>query len=66
MNVVPICLRCRHLQMNRIGKSAWTCAAFPTGIPDSILTMKNDHRKPYPGDHGIRFEQRAEAPTTEV
>lgn len=44
------CANCRHYAKG--GK----CAAFPKGIPDDIRTSKHDHRKPYPGDNGIRFE----------
>lgn len=33
-----------------------TCAAFPDGIPEQILSNLADHRAPYPGDHGIRWE----------
>lgn len=32
------------------------CAAFPGGIPGEIVTGKNMHTAPYPGDHGVRFE----------
>jgi len=54
MTVIPICLQCRHL-----GKSGpMSCAAFPNGIPNPILLMDHDHREPYPGDHGIRYEPR--------
>lgn len=36
------------------------CKAYPKHIPKIILTGKHDHRKPYKGDNGIRFEQREE------
>lgn len=44
------CKRCVHFQGG--GK----CAAFPSGIPSEIRLRERDHRQPYPGDHGIRFE----------
>jgi len=33
-----------------------TCDAFPIGIPSVILTGERDHRQPFPGDKGIRWE----------
>lgn len=33
------------------------CEAFINGIPEEIAYGKNDHIKPYPGDHGIRYER---------
>ncbi len=47
------CNQCRHVSDNGM-----TCAAFPQGIPIPILSGKVQHTKPYPGDHGIRFEPR--------
>ncbi|MGI8335781.1 hypothetical protein ACRYCC_38030 [Actinomadura scrupuli] len=43
------------------GESPYTafirfCEAFPDGIPDDIDLGGFDHRLPYPGDHGVRFE----------
>jgi hypothetical protein len=32
------------------------CSAFPEEIPREIAGNKHDHRKPFPGDRGIRFE----------
>jgi hypothetical protein len=53
MTDVPaaLCIFCRHLKEGTI-----CCAAFPEGIPDDILFALRDHREPYEGDHGIRFE----------
>ena len=50
----PVCMFCTHLG-SVMGR---TCEAFPGGIPDEIWEGRNKHRKPYPGDNGIQFEQR--------
>ena len=44
------CTRCEHY------RGAWRCDAFPQKIPLDIATGKHDHRKPYPGDNGIRYQ----------
>ena len=33
-----------------------TCEAFPAEIPSEILYGGFDHRAPFPGDGGVRFE----------
>ena len=48
----PVCNECRH----RVGFSHLTCAAFPDRIPEEIWNGDHDHRTPFPGDGGIRFE----------
>ena len=47
----PLCIFCRHLKDGQV-----RCAAFPQGIPDDLLFSLRDHREPYEGDRGIRFE----------
>lgn len=49
----PACMKCRHFNY-QLGQGL-ECKAFPDGIPDKIL-FGYDHRKPYPGDGGIRYE----------
>lgn len=49
----PVCSFCIHYHR---GEEDDTCDAFPDGIPDEIWRGDNDHKTPYPGDHGIQFE----------
>lgn len=44
------CSLCKHRRRRA------ACSAFPDGIPRAILTNEHDHREPYEGDNGIRFE----------
>lgn len=52
MRTPPICEACVH-RIPEFG--APRCTAFPDGIPDQILGGF-DHREPFKGDQGIRFE----------
>ena len=58
MTVDLQCARCVHFNRKATAKGLYRCKAFPdgTGIPQAILVADHDHRQPYPGDHGIRFE----------
>lgn len=51
---------CRHwagdLTFTAKGEARASCAAFKQGIPQSILRGEHDHRQPYAGDNGIRYE----------
>lgn len=49
----PICDACSRLRP--LGDRL-ACEAFPDGIPDEILFEGFDHREPFPGDQGVRFE----------
>jgi len=54
------CYRCRHWV-----KGTLICLAFPppAGIPDAIIFgeqgVSADHRQPFAGDHGLRWEPKA-------
>lgn len=53
---VPQCDECRHRHAD-----GCTCDAFPDEIPGSLFINLEDHRRPYKGDHGIRFASREES-----
>jgi hypothetical protein len=46
------CHMCRHL----IRSGMMRCAAYPDGIPWEIQAGEVDHRQPWAGDHGVRYE----------
>jgi len=48
--------QCNYCKHRRVRGITTYCAAFPNGIPDDIKWNKFDHKKPYEGDGGIRFE----------
>lgn len=48
------CAFCRHFDKSR--RDGNFCAAFFSGIPREIIDGTHDHRRPYKGDHGVRFE----------
>ena len=52
------CANCKRFR----GKPAtWpTCEAFPDGIPEEIAYGENQHREPFPGDHGFQWEAKDE------
>lgn len=56
--VATQCVFCKHLNDYPPGG----CPAFPGGIPEPITLNQADHREPYAGDGGIRFEARADVP----
>ena len=51
--IANLCARCTRFRPEVRDRTI--CEAFPEGIPKAILLMAHDHRRPYPGDHGLRF-----------
>lgn len=52
---VSQCLKCVHRAWNKRSRVP-TCKAFPDMIPAEVLFNEADHRKPFEGDNGVRFE----------
>lgn len=50
----PQCKRCAWYDRDRPHLAR--CRVYPRGIPLPILTNQHDHRLPYDGDQGFRFE----------
>jgi hypothetical protein len=53
-----LCMICKHLHLD-VPLYKMACDAFPKGIPWDIISSRDRHTEPYPGDNGIMF---AEAP----
>jgi hypothetical protein len=56
--VIKGCSVCKHLQP---GALFTTCAAFQ-GIPAMFANGEAVHDRPFPGDHGIQFEEKPKGP----
>ena len=57
MKAASQCVYCKHL----LGYNS--CTAFPNSLPREIFILqKHNHVLEYPGDNGIRFEPRDDAP----
>jgi len=57
--ISSVCSYCKNWNFNESKPKPQgnVCTAFPDGIPDEIWLGKNDHKKPYDGDHGIQYEK---------
>jgi len=51
------CFDCEHFRGAKFGR----CDAFPNQIPEQIWSGKFQHDKPFPGDHGIRFDSKTKS-----
>ena len=57
---VPLCLLCKHFH-EPAEAGAYTCEAFPLGIPRSIYGGAHDHRDPFHEEDKLLFEPVSEA-----
>lgn len=58
----PECMDCARLH-RAPDATRITCDAFPDGIPAPLIDGDRLHRKPYPGDRGLRFAPRPADPS---
>lgn len=56
VNLCKVCAR-RRPDIPDLAEPIPVCDAFPDGIPEEIW-CGGDHRQPWPGDGGVRFELR--------
>lgn len=49
------CLTCTRVHPTGTAEGWSACDAFLDGIPVEIQTGEVDHRRPYPGDRGLRY-----------
>ncbi|MBA4389208.1 MAG: hypothetical protein C0404_14640 [Verrucomicrobia bacterium] len=54
------CFECKHRHGGKKMGENETCAAYPGGIPPTLLFGIMQHREPFPGDKGIRFQRKIE------
>lgn len=62
-----LCGACERLRPARLSDGQWIpcCDAFPEAIPQEILDGA-DHRRPWPGDGGLRFELAVDRPAADI
>lgn len=57
MTMMIACVSCKHFnaeESQKLGKNV--CSAFPLGVPFEIFMGFDDHREPFEGDNGIKWE----------
>lgn len=59
IGLVPICFTCARFA-GLTPEIGWACVAFPDGIPVDILASRANHRKSYPGDHGLQYVRKSD------
>ncbi len=61
-NEPPICYNCKR-KRPATSDLVFVCDAFPAGIPPAIIENRADHREPFEGDRGLRYDPIDDWPT---